>query len=224
MLDRPYDPVFNDSFVANMGCAFQVVSPELPNDQKDCLEAHLEFSSGLKEMYHRSEAMANGLVSWKKKPRGIKNQLVRHIIFCFRRFSRNEAIRSSLEGLMFEQLPILDTPHEKHFFLNGVDTPLRMTHVYFSRQFWEFETYEHAKDIRFDKCDDLTEGDIMIVLSHINNIEFLMWKIKIFYDKHASHKWKVKLDAHVRSVMRSYKPLKSILLSILQHDFIESGA
>jgi hypothetical protein len=200
---------------------FGVTEPtELPDDQKHFLTKHLEYSSALKEMHCRGEAIVHGLFTFKK-PKGkikvIKNQQIRSLIRCIRRFTKYELLRSSLEGLMFEQVPYLDEPVEKHFKIAGVQQPLLMTHVYFSRSFWEFYTYE--QEAIFDRSQDLTEGDMMFILGFLNNLEALLWSIKRFSDDYNGRdrlKWRQRLRSNIRSIMKAQTTIKLMLLDVVK--------
>lgn len=201
---------------------YNVVQPiDLPVSQREFLMQHLHFSSALKEMCCTGEAIIEGILNRKRpkdaKHRVIRDKFLRHITSSLRRYIKHELLRSSLEGLMFEQVPFLNEPDEVRFMIDGVPTPLLMTHVYFSRQLWEFCTYD--KELVLDTTEDLTEGDIMLILSFFNNHEALLCTIKKFTDEYTGQdrlKWKERLRRNIRSILRIQLHIKKELINMLE--------
>lgn len=215
-----------DSSVAGHGSffpkrfdVFNVLEPvEIPEDQMAFLVKHLQFSSAIKEMQCCAEAIIHGLYKSKssKGTKVIRNQTIRNLIRGIRRFTKYELLRSSLEGLLFEQVPYLDEPIERCFKLEGNSNCLLLTHVYFSRCFWEFHTYE--KEACFDKSDNLSEGDIMLVLGFLNNLESLLWSIKTFSDEYNGQdrlKWRRRLRSNIRGILKTHTTMKLSMINML---------
>lgn len=214
--------------------SFVVSHPEeLPNDQRLFLVRHLEFSSALKELHCRGEAIIRGLFMTKmdrKTASGrnmhiIKNMCIRTLVRGIRRFTKYELLRSSLEGLLYEQVPYLDEPIEKRFRIEGINQSLLMTHVYFSRSYWEFYSYD--KEAVFDKCLGLTEGDTLLILGFLNSLETLMWAIKKFTDDYRGRdrlKWRQRLRSNIRSILKAHTTLKVMLMEHFKEMLLEDGS
>ena len=199
---------------------FDVVKPHgLPEDQKQYLVKHLKLSSALKEMWLKGEAIIEAIYNRKRTSRRkvIKDEFLRKLIRGIRRYMKYELLRSSLEGLMFEQVTYLNEPDEIKFTLADIPSDLSMTHVYFSRNFWEFETYD--KEALLDNCESLTEGDITIILSYMITHEKLLEDISKFtleYDGQDRLKWKQRIFKNIRYITRIQTPLKKSLMQMLQ--------
>lgn len=219
----------NPDFYVKHLTTFNVISPyNLPLIQKAYLTRHLEFSCALKELGCIGESIIRGIYNRKRilsisKRRVLRDRLSQQIVKCLRKYVRYEILRSSLEGLMFEQVPYLNEPDEIPFELEGVHTQLMMTHVYFSRDFWDY--YNYDQEAPFDRSSELSEGDILLILSFLNNQEALFYQIYSFVDNYQGQdrlKWRRRLYRNIKSVMRHSDKLKSKLVTqldeIISHD------
>lgn len=202
--------------------SFNVVNPyTIPDIQRDYLTRHLEFSCALKELWCIGESIIRGIYNRKrvtttKRRRALQDRLLQHVLKCLRKFSRYEILRSSLEGLLFEQVPFLNEPDEIPFMLEGVDVHLHMKHVYFSRDYWDYFVYD--QEAPFDKSSELSEGDILFVLSFFNNQEALFYQIYSFVDSYQGQdrlKWRKRLYRNIKTVMRHSDKLKVKLMAQL---------
>jgi hypothetical protein len=199
-----------------------VVYPEeMPVQEREYLERHLYYSSALKEMWCRGDAILEGIYNRKRslthKRRVIKDAFIRRIIYAIRRFMKYELLRSSLEGLMFEQVTFLNEPHERRFRIEGVSNELKMTHVYFSRQFWDFNTFE--KESILDKGEELTEDDIAFIMCYFMKQDELLEEIRQFTMRYTGQDrlgWKARIMRNIRNIRRIQEPIKTHLMTCLE--------
>jgi hypothetical protein len=91
---------------------YTIVSPpDLPWDERDALSQHLVFSMYVKQLYKLGTAVVEGIYARKRNERRLlTNKMLRFIVRTIRRFARFEVLRSSLEGLLFEQVAYLNAP------------------------------------------------------------------------------------------------------------------
>lgn len=201
---------------------FKVVQPaEMPVQEKLYMEQHLSFSAELNEMWHRGDAMVEGIFNRKRclqsKRRVINDPFLRRIISVIRKFRKYEALRSSMEGLLFEQVPYLNEPCEMKFKITGNPNYLKMTHVYFSCSFWEFNQYE--KESFIDKGEELTEGDLAFITAYFRKIAAVMDEITVFVNAYRGRDrlgWRICLMRSVQSIKRAQQKITGDLMRALE--------
>ncbi len=193
---------------------------ELPEEQKCFLMQHLEFSSALKDLWHQGDTIVEGIYNRKRclksNRRVIRDAFVRQIIRAIRRFQKYEMLRSSLEGLLFEQVPYLNEPHEIKFVIDH-KSELKMTHVYFSKFCWELNDYERTHFI--DKGEELTEADIAFILCFFKTQSDILLDLRTFVMNYTGQDrlgWRTHIFKHIDALKRAQNKIVPKLLKALQ--------
>lgn len=203
---------------------FRIISPpELPWDEQDSLVQHLVFSMYMKELWKRGENVIEGLYARKRNERRLlTNRMLRSIVRTIRRFARFETLRSSMEGLLFEQVAFLNTPHEIPFMLKGNDIELKLTQVYFNTNPWDIykDKSNRAKDIEFDLGTDVTEKDIAHLLLYFSMLDYMLREVRAYLLKnvrgHNFWKWKQRALRTLNALQKSVRFVTGTLLDFLK--------
>jgi hypothetical protein len=198
---------------------FNIISPpELPWDEHDSLVQHLVFSMYIKALWKRGDAVIEGIYSKKKnKKRLLVNKMLRLVVRTIRRFAKFEILRSSMEGLLFEQVSYLNVPNEVPFMLKGNASDLNLTQVYFNTNIWEI--YKYTKDIPFDRQEDVSEQDVAHLLVYFGMLDYMIKEVRSYLLKnvrgHNFWKWKQRALRYMSSVQKSQRYTTATLLEYL---------
>ncbi len=207
---------------------YTIVSPpDLPWDERDALSQHLVFSMYVKQLYKLGTAVVEGIYARKRNERRLlTNKMLRFIVRTIRRFARFEVLRSSLEGLLFEQVAYLNAPFETPFMLKGVDTELNLTEVYFNTRQWE--TPLDDPELDFEKSQDISDKDIAHMLVYFGMLDYMIKEIRAYLLKnvrgHNFWRWKQRALRYMNSVQKSSRFASSSLLEILKTNRDEVAA
>jgi len=195
---------------------YTIISPpDLPWDDRDALAQHLVFSMYIKQLYKFGTAVIEGIYARKRNERRmLTHKALRFIVRTIRRFARFEVLRSSLEGLLFEQVAYLNSPVQTPFMLKGIDTELNLTEVYFNTRQWEAGLEDAQLD--FAKCQDLTDADIAHILVYFGMLDYMIKEIRAYLLKnvrgHNFWRWKQRALRYMNSLQKSSRYVSSSLI------------
>jgi len=190
--------------------------PELPWDERDHLVVHLQYSIYLKELWKRGDAIIEGIYNRKRgRKRLLRDWTLRTVVRTIRRFSRYDNLRSTLEGILFEQVPYLASIFAGTFDIKSIkDVHLTLTQVYFNTNVWD--PFKYEKEVDFDMCEELTRDDIGKILFFFGVIMCTISEIREFVRKHVPEsgtlKWKHRALRHMSSILKKQRNVMSILL------------
>ena len=200
---------------------FNIISPpELPWDERDSLVQHLLFSMYIKAIWKRGDAIIEGIYSRKRnRKRLLVNKMLRLVVRTIRRFAKFEALRSSMEGLLFEQVSFLNTPDEMPFMIKGNAMDLNLTHVYFNTNIWEI--YKYEKVIDFDRKEEVSKKDVDHLLTYFGMVDYMIKELKTYLLKnirgHNFFVWKQRALRFMSSVQKSQRYTSATLLDYLAY-------
>ena len=203
---------------------FRIISPQdLPWDERDSLSQHLVFSMYVKQLHKLGSSVIEGIYAQKKNDRRmLTNKMLRFIVRTIRRFARFEVLRSSLEGLLFEQVAYLNVPFEIPFMIKGVDNEINLTHVYFNTSHWETPNQSKDIDLDFDRSENITDKDVAHMLVYFGMLDYMVKEIRAYLLKnvrgHNFWKWKQRALRYMNSVQKSSRFASSSLLALLNKD------
>lgn len=211
---------------------FSIVSPpDMPWDERDTLVHHLVFSMYIKEVWKRGDAIIEGIYAKKRnRKRLLTNRLLRLIVRTIRRFAKFDTLRSTLEGLLFEQSTFLNTPTKYGDYLNFQlkghrDVEFNLTQVYFNASAWECnpsarECNVSSFNLSFDDGDHVTPKDVAHLLLYFGMLDYMLKEIKSYLYKHVRGKnyWKHKTIRFMSSIQKSQRYVSGTLLEYLKHD------
>jgi hypothetical protein len=172
----------------------------------------------IKALWKRGDAVIEGIYSRKRnKKRLLVNKMLRLVVRTIRRFAKFEQLRSSMEGLLFDQVSFLNEPHEIPFMLKGNTLDLNLTQVYFNTNCWEF--YKYDKEISFDHQEDISEKDVTQLLVYFGMLDYMIREVRSYLVKnvrgHNFWKWKQRALRYMSSVQKSQRYVTATLLEFL---------
>lgn len=207
---------------------FTIVSPpDLPWDERDSLSQHLVFSMYVKQLYKFGSSVIEGIYARKRNDRRLlTNKMLRFIVRTIRRFARFEVLRSSLEGLLFEQVAYLNVPFEIPFMLKGIENEINLTCVYFNTAAWEIAMDEGELD--FSKSEEISDKDIAHLLVYFGMLDYMIKEIRAYLLKsvrgHNFWKWKQRALRYMNSVQKSSRFASGSLLEFLKNKNADADA
>lgn len=197
---------------------FSITSPpELPWEESDALVQHLVFSMYIKHVWKLGESIIEGIYTRKRNSkRLLTNKSLRLVVRVIRRFARFEILRSSLEGLLFEQVSFLNSPVEIPFQIKGKEADIKLTQVYFSTNIWE--PYKYDKEIVFDKQQDLTNTDITHILLYLGLLDYMIKEIRLYLIRVRGNVWKQRAIRYLNYVQKIQRYTTANILAFLKND------
>ena len=198
--------------------------PELPFDERDFLTQHLQYSLYLKELWKRGDAIIEGIFNRKRgRKRLLRDRTLRMVVRTIRRFARYDTLRSTLEGLLFEQVPFLGLAHpELTFTIKSIkNVDLSLTQVYFNTNVWD--PFQYEREVAFDMCEELTHSDIAKILFFFGVVmctvsemrEFLLTNVRCHSSISGAFKWKQRALKNMSSILKKQRMVTSLLIELL---------
>lgn len=197
---------------------YTVVSKGVSPDGKKVLEKHLQISSQLEDFWFYGDRIIGAIFDYRRKVRLTKqqdkNDAFRKIVKVLRKMGKYENLRSSLEAVLFEEVPDFSYL-TKSFKVEGNDTDIFLTFVYFRRYAWKLVN-EDRKSLEFQIVSDgeqVAEEDLAFFLCYFLRLsEFLSTVDDIM--KQTNYYYACKQD--ISRSFKSVNDVTSFLMGILQ--------
>jgi hypothetical protein len=128
-------------------------------------------------------------------------------------------LRSTLEGLLFEQADYLNTPTRSGEFvtfqLKGHHADFNLTQVYFNASAWDSS---QSFEVSFDDGDHVTKKDVTHFLLYFGMLDYMIKEIRVYLMKHVrgNNYWKHKAFRYMSSIQKSQRYVVATLLDYLE--------
>ena len=172
---------------------YTITSAGLSQRAKTIVEQHLQISSQLEDFWFFGDKIIGAIFDYRRRLRLTRaiddNEVFRKIVKVLRKLGKYENLRSSLEAVLFEEVPDLSYL-TKSFRVEGNETDLYLTFVYFRRYTWKKVSEDrHTLEFRIAADDEHGSQDDLAFLccyflrltEFLSTIEVLM-KQSNFYD------------------------------------------
>ena len=201
---------------------YTITSAGLSPRAKMIVEQHLQISSQLEDFWFYGDKIIGAIFDYRRRLRLARaiddNEAFRKIIKVLRKLGKYENLRSSLEAILFEEVPDLSYL-TKPFRVEGNETDLYLTFVYFRRYTWKKVSEDrHTLEFKIAADDEQGAQDDLAFLccyflrlsEFLSTVDLLM-KQSEFYDM---CKHDMKRTAHAVNDVSAY------VMNILQNTLI----
>ena len=155
--------------------------PLLLENEKETIIQHLIFSSNIKYLWKKGDAIIEAIFNRKRKRRRLLyDKTIRRIVRLIRRLAKYEVLRSCLEGLLFDEIE-----NEDNFIIKGLNNSeiMSLTQIYFATNIWDQSIYDY-KELEFEDSENVTSLDYLKILHFFNEIEMVLNQIVEYASLH----------------------------------------
>ena len=179
--------------------------PLLLESEKESIIQHLIFSSHIKHLWKKGDAIIEAIFNRKRKRRRLLyDKTIRRIVRLIRRLAKYEVLRSCLEGLLFDEIE-----NEDNFVVKGLTFNteiMSLTQIYFATNIWDQSTYNY-KELEFDDSENVTPLDYLKILHFFNEIEIVLNQIAEYASLHKERasRWRQRVMRAVKHARPNLK-------------------
>lgn len=206
---------------------YRITASNVSEASLQVLNMHMQISETLLDLHKHGDAIQNGLLVFKGKKhlKSDPNKSIYKVVFDSCNYSCGSLMNdlmTFLDGLIFAHVPELT---DEHFTVDGNDTPIYLTSIYYSRSKWMKSYADPHQKLIFDPCEIMTESDIAYILNYMLIYLNRLSEIDAFVQSHKDDIYDSR-DRARKVIMKLTKVLHSgfFLLQSMLMDCIKSDA